>query len=80
MHRTITELSEDYFKAAEDIDCLIKKCNREIKEAVSNGDMKKYYYLKHKRLVFYSQKHDATLTAHMLKNYYRREDDSLESA
>ncbi len=80
MERTITDLSVDYFKAAADMDCLIKKCTKEIKEATKCGELKKLYLLKQKRLVFYSQKRELLTTAYKLQNYYRREENWLESA
>ena len=50
MEKTITDLSIDYFKAAADMDSLIKKCTSEIKEETKKGNSKKTYLLKRKRL------------------------------
>lgn len=80
MERTITDLSVDYFKAAADMDCLIKKLTVKIKEATRNGETDKCYLLKQKRLIFYSQKRELLDTAYRLANYYKREETLLESA
>ncbi len=80
MDKSITELSTDYFKAAADMDCLIKKCTAEIKIAAEKKDFRKSYLLKQKRLVFYAQKRDLLTTAYKLQNYYRKEKSWLESA
>ncbi len=80
MERTIADLSVDYFKAAEDMDYLIKKTTVKIKEAVEKNETDKIYQLKQKRLVFYSQKRELLDTAYMLENYYKKEENLLESA
>lgn len=80
MDKAITELSADYFKAAADMDCLIKKCTAEIKDATEKKDYRRSYLLKQKRLVFYAQKRELTITAYKLQNYYRKEKSWLESA
>lgn len=81
MEKTITDLSVDYFKAAADMDSLIKKCTLEIKEETRKGNARKTYFLKQKRLVFYSQKRELMTTAYKLQNYYKRkENELLESA
>ena len=80
MERTITDLSVDYFKAAEDMDELIKKTTAKIKEATENNETDKTYLYKQKRLIFYSQKRELLNTAHLLKNYYNKEENLLESA
>lgn len=77
MDRPITELSVDYFKAAQDMDYLIKKCTREIKEATQKRDFRRSYQLKQKRLVFYGQKRDLMVTAYQLQNYYRKESTTI---
>lgn len=74
MGKTLNELSLEYFDAAKKIDCLIKKCTHDLKEATKNRDYKKCLLLKHKRLVFYSQKRDLMETAYKLQNYYRKEE------
>lgn len=80
MERTITDLSADYFKAAADMDCIIKKLTARIKEATDNGEKDKCYLLKQKRLIFYSQKREILDTAYTLANYYKKEETLLESA
>ena len=80
MERTITDLSVDYFKAAENMEELIKKATANIKEATENNETDKIYLLKQKRLIFYSQKRELLDTAQKLKNYYNKEEDILESA
>ena len=80
MERTITDLSVDYFKAAEDMEELIKKTTAGIKAAVENKETDKIYLLKQKRLIFYSQKRELLNTAYKLKNYYNKEEILLESA
>ena len=79
MGKTLKELSLEYYKAAEDMDSLIKKCTKELNEAHRSRDMKKCYFLKQKRLVFYSQKRDLITTAYKLQNYYVRGDKRYES-
>lgn len=74
MVKTLTDLSLEYFDAAKNMDCLIKKCTRDLKEATKRKDYKKCLLLKQKRLVFYSQKRDLIETAYKLQNYYRKEE------
>ena len=78
MDRPITDLCYDYFDAAAKMDILIKKCTKEIKEATEKKQFKKSYYLKQKRLVFYSQKRDLMETAYRLQNYYRKGGENCE--
>ncbi len=80
MAKTLTDLSYEYFNAASDMDCLIKKCTEDIKAATKAKDTKKVYLLKQKRLVFYSQKRELLITAYKLQNYYKRKENCLESA
>ena len=80
MEKTITDLNVDYFKAAADMDYLIKKTTAKIKEATEKNETDKVYLLKQKRLVFYSQKRELLEIAYKLKNYYNKEDFLLESA
>ena len=78
MEKSLTELSEDYFKAAEDIDALIKKYTKMLNEAYAAKNYLKTYELKRKLKIFYDQKKDIMITAYQLKNYY--ENDGRESA
>lgn len=78
MDKTITQLSADYFEAADNMACLIKKCTDDIKNA--KGDLNKIYKLKQKRLIYYSQKRELTDIAYKLQNYYKKEESWLESA
>lgn len=78
MDRPITDLCYDYFDAAAKMDYLIKKCTKELKEATRNHQPRKCYYLKQKRLAFYSQKRELMDTALRLQNYYRKEDVNIE--
>ncbi len=80
MDKTLTQLSDDYFKAAQDMDSMIKKCTVEIHQEEKKGYSMKLCMLKRKRLIFYSQKRDLITTAYKLKNYYNKENDLLESA
>lgn len=74
MAKTLTDLSLEYFDAAKTMDCLIKKCTLDLKEATKSRDYRKCLLLKRKRLVFYSQKRDLIETAYRLQNYYRKEE------
>ncbi|MBQ7595663.1 MAG: hypothetical protein IJU45_03245 [Clostridia bacterium] len=78
MDRPITDLCYDYFDAAAKMDFLIKKCTKELKEATKAHQYKKCYYLKRKRIVYYSQKRELMETAYRLQNYYRKEDAKIE--
>ncbi len=78
MDRPITDLCYDYFDAAAKMDSLIKKCTKELKEAYKAHEYKKCYFLKQKRLVYYSQKRELMETAYRLQNYYRKEDVRIE--
>jgi len=78
MGKSLTELSEDYFKAAEDIDALIKKYTKQLNDAYAKKNYLKTYELKRKLKIFYDQKKDIMITAYQLKNYY--EDNGRESA
>lgn len=75
MERSLTELSEDYFKAAEDIGCLIAKYRKQLKEAYKSRDHLKTYEIKRKLTVFYDQKRDILDTAYTLRNYYEKESE-----
>ncbi|MBQ8228154.1 MAG: hypothetical protein IJZ88_03980 [Clostridia bacterium] len=80
MERTITDLSTDYFKAAADMDYLIKKVTTKIKLAMADGETDKCYKLKQKRQAFYAQKSELLALAYKLANYYNKEEDLYESA
>ena len=80
MEKTITDLSVDYFEAAQNMEELIKSTTAKIKEAAENKETDKIYLLKQKRLIFYSQKRELLNTAYMLKNYYNKEENLLKSA
>lgn len=77
MEKTLTQLSEDYFKAAEDINSLIIKYRRLLNEAYDSNDYLKTYELKRKLTVFYDQKRDILDTAYALKNYYKRSEEVM---
>ncbi|MBP3442978.1 MAG: hypothetical protein J6L62_09275 [Clostridia bacterium] len=70
MERNLTELSEDYFKAAEDLNYLITKYRKELNEAYAANNHLKTYEIKRKLTVFYDQKRDVLATAYALQNYY----------
>lgn len=78
MEKSLTELSEEYFKAAEDIDALIKKYTKQLNDAYAAKNFLKTYELKRKLKIFYDQKKDIMITAYQLKNYY--EDDRRVTA
>ncbi len=73
MERSLTELSEDYFKAAEDIACLIAKYRKKLQEAYKSRDYLRTYEIKRKLTIFYDQKRDILDTAYTLKNYYEKD-------
>ncbi|MBP3447034.1 MAG: hypothetical protein J6K64_07140 [Clostridia bacterium] len=79
MEKTLTQLSEDYFKAAEDINSLIIKYRRLLNEAYDSNDYLKTYELKRKLTVFYDQKRDILDTAYALKNYYKRSEEVMSA-
>lgn len=70
MERSLTELSEDYFKAADDIACLIAKYRKMLQNAYKAKDYLRTYEIKRKLTIFYDQKRDILDTAYTLKNYY----------
>ena len=70
MGKSLTDLSEDYFKAANDIDALIKKYTKLLNEAYAAKNFLKTYELKRKLKIFYDQKKDIMITAYQLKHYY----------
>ena len=70
MERDLTELSKDYFKAAEDISCLIAKYRKLLNEAYEANNHLKTYEIKRKLTIFYDQKRDVVETAYALLNYY----------
>ncbi len=74
MEKNLTQLSEEYFKAAEDIDCLIKKYTEELHRAYDAKNYLKTYDLKRKLKIYYDQKRDIITTAYQLQHYY--DDDS----
>ena len=73
MERSLTDLSEEYFKAAEDINSLIIKYRKLLNEAYRTKNYLKTYELKRKLTVFYDQKRDILDTAFLLKNYYEKD-------
>ncbi|MCQ2485119.1 MAG: hypothetical protein MJ168_07275 [Clostridia bacterium] len=70
MSKSLTQLSEEYFKAAEDIDALIKKYTEELHKAYDAKNYLKTYDLKRKLKIFYDQKRDVITTAYKLQHYY----------
>ena len=77
MEKSLTELSEDYFKAAEDIDSIIQKYRKELNAAYRANNFLKTYELKRKLKIFYDQKRDILITAYQLKNYYDKDKRSV---
>lgn len=73
MGKSLTELSEDYFKAAQDIQALIEKYTKQLNAAYAKKNYLKTYELKRKLKIFYDQKRDIMTTAYQLQHYY--EDD-----
>ena len=58
MEKTLTQLGLEYLDAAQKMDCLIRKCTKELKEATERRDYRACLLLKQKRLCFYSQKNE----------------------
>ena len=75
MQKSLTQMSEDYFNAAKQIDALIEKYTKQLKQAYKSKNYLKTYELKRKIAVFYDQKKDIMITAYKLKNYYNKEDN-----
>ncbi len=73
MERSLTELSEEYFKAAEDINSLIVKYRNQLNEAYNSNNYLKTYEIKRKLTIFYDQKRDILDTAYALRNYYEKD-------
>lgn len=73
MEKSLTQLSEDYFKAAEDINSLIVKYRTQLQQAYKAKNYLQTYELKRKLTIFYDQKRDILDTAYALKNYYKRD-------
>ncbi len=73
MERSLTELSEEYFKAAEDINSLIVKYRKQLNEAYGSNNYLKTYEIKRKLTIFYDQKRDILDTAYALRNYYEKD-------
>ena len=80
MEKSLTQLSEDYFKAAEDINSLIVKYRKQLNEAYRAKNYLKTYDIKHKLTVFYDQKRELLSTAYTLKNYYVKDKTEAMSA
>ena len=79
MEKSLTQLSEDYFKAADDINCLIVKYRKLLNEAYKSKNYLKTYELKRKLTVFYDQKRDILDTAYALKNYYIKDGEVISA-
>lgn len=77
MDKTLTQLGLEYLDAAQKMDCLIKKCTSDLKDATERRDYRACLLLKQKRLSFYSQKRDLMETAYKLQNYYSRKERNL---
>lgn len=73
MERSLTDLSEEYFKAAEDINSLIIKYRKQLNDAYTSNNYLKTYEIKRKLTIFYDQKRDILDTAYALKNYYDKD-------
>ncbi len=80
MEKSLTQLSDDYFKAAEDINGLIVKYRKQLNEAYRAKNYMKTYDIKRKLTVFYDQKRDILSTAYTLKNYYVKDNTEAMSA
>jgi uncharacterized protein YeaO (DUF488 family) len=70
MQKSLKQLSEEYFKAANDLEIIIEKYRKQLNEAYRSRNYLKTYEIKRKLTVFYDQKNEALTTAHQLKNYY----------
>lgn len=79
MEKSLTQLSEDYFRAAEDINSLIVKYRQLLNEAYKSKNYLKTYELKRKLTIFYDQKRDILDTAYALKNYYKRDAEVMSA-
>jgi hypothetical protein len=79
MEKSLEELSEEYFTAAEETDQLIAKCRKKLNEAYRTGNYLKTYELKRKLTVLYDQKSDILTTAYALKNYYKKDKEVLSA-
>ena len=79
MERSLTDLSEEYFKAAEDIGSLIEKYRKKLQEAYKARDYLRTYEIKRKLTIFYDQKRDILDTAYALKNYYKRSEEVMSA-
>lgn len=73
MEKSLTQLSEEYFRAAEDIDHLIKKHTEELRKAYDAKNYLKTYDLKRKLKIYYDQKRDTITTAYQLQHYYDKD-------
>lgn len=76
MQTTLAQMSEEYFDAAKEMDALIEKYTKQLKQAYKSKNYLKTYELKRKIAVFYDQKKDIMITAYTLKNYYNKEDNN----
>lgn len=76
MQNSLAQLSEEYFRAAENMDKIIEKNRKMLNEAYRKKNYLKTYDIKRKLKVFYDQKREIMTTAYKLKNYY---DDPKEN-
>lgn len=79
MERSITQLSEDYFQAAEDINTLIIKYRKQLNDAYGSRNYLQTYEIKRKLTVLYDQKSDILETAYALKNYYKKDKEVISA-
>lgn len=70
MGKSLEELSEDYFEAAENISSMIEKYRKQLNAAYRANNFLKTYDLKRKLKILYEQKSEMLETAYLLKNYY----------
>lgn len=75
MEKSLTDLSEDYFKAVDDLTAIIEKYTKELNEAYRNHNYLKTYELKRKLKIYYDQRRDVQETAYLLKHYYDDEEE-----
>ena len=70
MEKSLTELSEEYFEAAEYLTKLIGKYTKLLNAAYSSNDFLKTYEIKRKLKILYDERGETLETAHLLKHYY----------
>ncbi|MBP9989631.1 MAG: hypothetical protein KBT46_09080 [Ruminococcus sp.] len=73
---TLSQLADEYFETAKELDNKIAKYKKILKEEYRRKNYLKVYDIKRKLMIYYDQKRDVMTTAYKLKNYYENDEEA----